>query len=313
MIRVANLTKRYGSTVAVRDISFSAEVGEVIGFLGPNGAGKTTTMRILSCFQPPTQGRVTIAGLDIVRDSLEIRRRVGYLPESVALYPEMRVKEYLDFRAKLRGLSGKKRKSRVKEVLKLCGIDDVSRFVISRLSKGYKQRVGIADCLVHDPDLLILDEPTIGLDPHQIRHVRELIRSLALRHTILLSTHRLSEVEMVCDRVLIMNAGRIVASDTPERLVGLLKGNVHVVAEIKGPRDAVLAGCEALNGVLAVSAETVGEWIRLTLECEKGAEIREDLFRLVTAQKWALRELRSGQKRSLEDAFLAMTDGGNKQ
>lgn len=298
--------------MAVRDISFSAEVGEVVGVLGPNGAGKTTTMRILSCYQPPTQGRVTIAGLDIVRDSLEIRRRVGYLPESVALYPEMRVKEYLDFRAKLKGLSGKKRKSRVKEVLKLCGIDDVSRFVISRLSKGYKQRVGIADSLVHDPDLLILDEPTIGLDPNQIRHVRELIRDLAKRHTILLSTHRLSEVEMVCDRVMIMNGGRIVASDTPDRLVGLMKGNVRVLAQVKGPREAVAEACESLAGVLSVSTGDDGDWIQLTIECEKDADVRADLFALVTARKWALRELRMGPKRSLEDAFVAMTDGGKR-
>ena len=223
MISVEGLTKRYGKTTAVKNISFSIKQGEIVGFLGPNGAGKSTTMRILSCFLPLTRGRVTIAGLDVMKDSLEIRKRVGYMSESVALYPEMRVKEYLRFRARLRGLSGKDERVRVREIIELCGLSDVSRFVIGRLSKGYRQRVGLADSLLHKPDLLLLDEPTIGLDPNQIRHFRSLIKDLGRKQTILLSTHILSEVEMVCDRVLILNKGAIVASDTPESLMGLLK------------------------------------------------------------------------------------------
>ncbi len=310
MIKVSNLTKRFGRTVAVKGISFSVKRGEVVGFLGPNGAGKTTTMRVLACYMPPTSGAVTIDGLDVVRDSLEIRRHVGYLPETVPLYPEMRVTEYLDFRARLRGLTGEHKKQRLAEVLNLCGLEEVARFVIGRLSKGYKQRVGIADCLVHDPDVLLLDEPTIGLDPNQIRHVRKLVRDLAERHTVLLSTHILSEVEVSCDRVLIMNEGRIVASDTPERLVGLMKGNVRFVAEIKGPIDKIMARCRKIQGVQNIASVPKGDWHRLNIECEKGTDIRPHLFEMAAAGKWTLRELKAGKTRSLEDVFMSVTGNG---
>ncbi len=313
MIRVVNLTKRYGRTVAVKDISFAIEPGEIVGFLGPNGAGKTTTMRILSCFLPPTRGTVTIAGLDVVRDSLAIRKRVGYLPETVPLYTEMRVDEYLRFRAQLRGLSGAARRDRVREVLKLCSLSDVSRFVIGRLSKGYRQRVGLADTLLHNPDLLILDEPTIGLDPNQIRHVRALIKSLARNHTVLLSTHILSEVEMMCDRVLIINRGRIVASDTPESLVGRLRGNVRFIAEVRGPLEPVMKKCHELPHVVEATGEAEGDWSRVVIECEKGSDIRSELFALIVENGWPLRELKVAPDRNLEDVFVAMTEEGRDQ
>ena len=200
--------------MAVDDVSFEVARGEIVGFLGPNGAGKTTTMRILACYLPATGGAVNVAGYDVFRDSIEVRRRIGYLPENVPLYPEMRVDEYLNYRARLKGVPPKKRRKRVDEVKGLCGLKDVGRRIIGQLSKGFRQRVGLAESMVHDPDLLILDEPTIGLDPNQIRQVRELIKGLAPRHTILISTHILPEVEMTCQRVLIIHRGRIVASDT---------------------------------------------------------------------------------------------------
>src|SRR5579864_8213128 len=216
MIEVENLTKRYAGHTAVSSISFSVNRGEIVGLLGPNGAGKSTTMRVLSGYMPATSGTVRVAGLDVFHDSDEVRRRIGYMPENNPLYPEMRVREYLKFRARLKGLGWTRSRERVKTVMDQCGLKDVARRVIGQLSKGYKQRVGLADALVHEPELIILDEPTIGLDPHQIRSVRTLIKSLATTHTVLISTHILPEVEMTCNRVLIMFAGKILAADTPE-------------------------------------------------------------------------------------------------
>ena len=307
MIHVKNLTKRYGRTVAVKEASFSIRKGEIVGFLGPNGAGKTTTMRILACFMPPTSGTVTVAGLDIMKDSLEIRRRIGYMPETVPLYPEMRVLEYLDFRAKLKGLRGRRRRSRLGEVVDRCGLAEVSRFLIGRLSKGYRQRVGLADSLIHDPDVLILDEPTIGLDPNQIRHVRALIKNLAESHTVLLSTHILSEVEMICGRVLIMSSGRIVASDSPGNLVGLLKGNMQFVAEVAGPGEKIVEACRQIDGVLSVSGAGDSEWHRLIIECRKGGDLRAPIYETIARNGWKLRELTVIQDRSLEDVFVSVT------
>lgn len=307
MIRVANLTKRYGRTRAVDNLSFEVKQGEIAGLLGPNGAGKTTTLRILACFLPATEGTALIAGLDIFQNSLEVRRLIGYLPENVPLYPEMRVREYLRFRAGIRGIFGRKRRERIREVVAACGLEGSEKQVIGRLSKGYRQRVGLADCLLHEPPVLILDEPTLGLDPNQIRHARNLIKSLAPRHTVLLSTHILAEAEMTCHRVLIMNKGRIVASDTPERLMTLGRGVSRVIAEISGPRDEMRSKIEALPFVERVSVETNGDWHGFTIETPEGEAVRSRVFDLAAQNRWDLRELR-WEKQGLEDAFASVTE-----
>src|SRR6266403_2782959 len=237
MIEVANLTKRYAGHTALSNISFSVARGEVVGLLGPNGAGKSTTMRILSCFLPATSGTVRIAGMDVFRHSDEVRRRIGYMPENNPLHFDMRVREYLRFRARLKGLPLKRSRERVDTVMEQCSLTDVSRRIIGQLSKGYKQRVGLADALVHEPDLIILDEPTIGLDPTQIRSVRQLIKSLAEKHTVLISTHILPEAEMMCSRMLILYGGKILASDTPENLQKLMQGSSQIIAEIAAPAE----------------------------------------------------------------------------
>jgi len=306
MIKVSNLTKRFGGLTVLDNLSFEVKRGEIVGFLGPNGAGKTTAMRILACYLPPTGGTVTIDGLDSLDHSLEVRRRIGYLPENVPIYHDMRVKEYLRYRARLKGLDGRKMRSRIEEVISRCGLTDVRRSMIGILSKGYRQRVGLADALVHDPEVLILDEPTIGLDPNQIRHIRNLIKSLAQRHTVLLSTHILPEVEMVCDRVLILNKGKIMASDTADNLVGLIKGNLQIVVEVQGPRDVISGTLKAMKGVVGVLHEPVGEWDRFTCSCDSGSDVRGDLFKVISENRWVLRELKV-EKRNLEDVFVSMT------
>src|SRR5476649_51369 len=235
MIEVSNLTKRYAGRTAVSDISFTVARGEIVGLLGPNGAGKSTTMRILACYLPATSGTVRVGGFDVFHQSVEVRRRIGYMPENNPLYLEMRVREYLKFRARLKGLGWRRSRERVSTVMEQCGLADVGRRVIGQLSKGYRQRVGLADALVHEPELIILDEPTIGLDPQQIRSVRQLIKSLAQKHTVLISTHILPEVEMMCSRVLIMFGGKILAADTPENLQKLMQGSSQIVAEIDAP------------------------------------------------------------------------------
>jgi ABC-2 type transport system ATP-binding protein len=283
--------------------------GEVVGFLGPNGAGKTTTMRILSCYLPATGGQVRVAGFDVFSHSLDVRRQVGYLPESVPLYGDMRVIEYLRYRGSLKGMGGSRLRTRIDEVVERCELTDVATRIISRLSRGYAQRVGLADSLVHEPKLLILDEPTIGLDPNQRRHIRSLIRSLAPRQTILLSSHILSEVEMTCDRVLIINRGRIMASDTPANLLGLMKGNPRVAVEVKGPADRVSDVFASIDGVVRVSLEPGREWNRFVCECEKGRDVRTELFRAVIENRWTLREL-TEERRNLEDVFAEITAEG---
>lgn len=306
MIKVENVTKRFGRTVAIDNLSFEVKQGEIVGFLGPNGAGKTTTMRILSCFMPATGGKVTVGGFDVFHDSLEVRRRIGYLPENVPLYVDMRVKEYLGFRAVIKGLAGKRKRQRVNEVIEICELGDVRHSVIGRLSKGYRQRLGLADSLVHEPELLILDEPTIGLDPNQIRNIRNLIKSLAHQHTVLLSSHILPEVEMICERVLIINKGRIVASDTPGNLVGLMRGNPRTIAEIMGPAEKVLQSLAEIPGVINVTSEPAGEWGRYTCDCRKDVDVRSEIFRMVSDSKWVMRELVS-ERRNLEDVFVEVT------
>src|ERR1022692_3437087 len=241
MIEVKNLTKRYAGRTAVADISFTVARGEIVGLLGPNGAGKSTTMRVLACFLPATSGTARVAGYDVFHESAEGRRRIGYMPENNPLYPEMRVREYLKFRARLKGLGWRRSREGGTTVREQCGLADVGRRIIGQLSKGYRQRVGLADALVHEPELIILDEPTIGLDPNQIRSVRQLIKGLGGSHTVLVSTHILPEAEMTCNRVVIMYEGRILAADTPENLQRLMSSNGQVVAEIAAPPDDLRA------------------------------------------------------------------------
>ena len=306
MIKVQQLTKRFAGCVAVDGVSFEVARGEIVGFLGPNGAGKTTTMRILAGYLPATGGSASIAGYDVFHDSIEVRRRIGYLPENVPLYPEMRVDEYLHFRARLKGVHGRNRRKRVDEVKGMCGLGEVGRRIIGQLSKGYRQRVGLAESLVHDPELLILDEPTIGLDPNQIRQVRELIKDLSQRHTVLLSTHILPEVEMTCRRVVIIHRGKVVASDTPENLKRLREGGSDVVAEIRGPAEDVRAKLAAVPGVTGGTVTDAAGWCRAVVACEQEAALRPLLFDAVARAGWGLRELRA-ERKSLEDIFVSLT------
>src|SRR5665213_4309106 len=249
MIEVSNLVKRYAGNTAVAGLSFTVARGEIVGLLGPNGAGKSTTMRILSCFIPATSGTARVAGRDVFTEADEVRRRIGYMPENNPMHPDMRVREYLKFRARLKGLGRARSRQRVDAVITQCGLEDVSRRIIGHLSKGYRQRVGLADALVHEPELIILDEPTIGLDPNQIRSVRQLIKSLAGKHTVLISTHILPEAEMMCGRVLIMFDGRVLASDTPENLQQRMAGGSQVIAEIAASAEALRAALEKLAEV----------------------------------------------------------------
>src|SRR5580693_893076 len=268
MIKVEQLTKKYSGVTAISDLSFEVGKGEIVGFLGPNGAGKSTTMRILSSFMPATSGRATIAGFDIFEQSLQARAHLGYMPENVPLYNDMRVTEYLDYRAALKGVPHRRVAERVGDVKELCGLRDVERKLIGALSKGYRQRVGLADALLHEPDLLILDEPTIGLDPNQIRQVRELIKNLGRQHTILLSTHILPEVEMTCSRVIIIHKGRIEACDTPENLLGKIRQAGGVELEAKVRNDNGADELKKISGVREVITEGEDDWKRFSLRIE---------------------------------------------
>src|SRR5271154_2512170 len=293
MIEVENLSKTYSGFRAVRDISFHVKKGEIVGFLGPNGAGKSTTMKVLAGYLPPTDGRIRIAGFDVVTDSIEVRKRIGYMPENVPLYTDMRVNEFLRFRAELKKVSRSKIKDRVEIVKQLCSLKDVENKIIGTLSKGYRQRVGLADAMVHDPELLILDEPTIGLDPNQIRAVRDLIKNLGQHHTILLSTHILSEVELTCTRVLVINRGRIEASDTPANLTKLVRGGGSITLEVKAPAPDVVSKIKALPNIEDVEINLPGEgdWTRAKIFAEPGVDVREAIYRVVRQNDWPLREL----------------------
>jgi ABC-2 type transport system ATP-binding protein len=309
MIEVNGLTKYYGPVPAIQDVSFSVEKGAIVGFLGPNGAGKTTTMRILSCFMPASGGTARVAGYDVFEQSLEVRQRIGYLPENVPLYGDMTVASYLDFVADVKGLGRAERRRRVGEVLARCLIEDVQGRLIGRLSKGYRQRVGLAQALVADPDVLILDEPTIGLDPKQIIQIRSLIKSLAGQHTVILSTHILPEVSMVCEGVIIINRGRIVTSGPLDRLISELSPVTRVQAQIEGPAELVGASLRALPGVSRVEARGVAEGAGVfVVETDRGRDVRRDLFQLVAQQRWALLELRT-LGLSLEEIFLRAVAG----
>ncbi len=307
MIEVSGLTKHYAGHTAVSDISFTVARGEIVGLLGQNGAGKSTTMRILSCFLAASSGTVRVAGLDVFRDSDEVRRRIGYMPENNPLPGDMRVREYLKFRARLKGLSRKKSRSRADDVIDQCGLAGVERRIIGHLSKGYKQRVGLADALVHEPELIILDEPTIGLDPNQIRSVRQLIKGLAASHTVLISTHILPEVEMTCSRVIIMYEGKILVADTPENLQQVLSSNSQVIAEIAAPQN-VLQECWAQMAEVEqfdVSASE-GEYFRCALTPREGVDLRPQIFNLARDRGWKLREL-TRSRHSLEDIYVRVT------
>jgi ABC-2 type transport system ATP-binding protein len=305
MIEVQSLTKRYATQAAVSDVTFSVARGEIVGFLGPNGAGKTTTMRVLTGFLSPSEGTARIAGYDIVRQSRQARASLGYLPESAALYPEMRVREYLTYRARLEGLTGADVRSRVDEAVGRCLLDEVADRKVENLSRGYRQRTALAGALVHEPPVLILDEPTVGLDPAQIIKIREMIRSLGRERAVLLSTHILPEVDAVCDRVLIIDRGRIVAEGTPQELRRRQAGSPVVHAAFRG---GVAAGeaVRTLPGVVAVE-ETAGDGeTRLRVECAEGTDLVEEIFHVAVARGWVLREL-TREALSLEDVFVRLT------
>src|SRR5580692_2194172 len=307
MIEVENLSKTYSGFRAVQGISFHVNKGEIVGFLGPNGAGKSTTMKILAGYLPPTDGKIRIAGYDVVTDSIEVRKRIGYMPENVPLYTDMRVNEFLRFRAELKKVARRNIKDRVESVKQLCSLKDVENKIIGTLSKGYRQRVGLADALVHDPDLLILDEPTIGLDPNQIRAVRDLIKDLGKHHTILLSTHILSEVELTCNRVLVINRGKIEASDTPANLTKLVRGGGAIVLEVKAPGADVVAKLKALPNIEDVEIDLPGDgdWTMAKVFAKPGVDLREEVFNVVRQNNWSLREL-SRVRATLEEAFVEL-------
>lgn len=307
MIEVHQLSKRYARHEAVKGISFSVGKGEIVGFLGPNGAGKTTTMRMLAGYLPPTSGNATVAGFDVFRQSLQARAKIGYMPENVPMYDDMRVREYLRFRAQLKGLSGADMRKAVGRVLETCGLEQVKRKMIRTLSKGYRQRVGLADALVHDPELLILDEPTNGLDPNQIRQIRELIRQLGESRTVLLSTHILHEVEMTCGRVIIIDGGRIRAADTPANLTETMRAAGRILVEIHADPDIVSGAIGRLEHVKKVTPEPMDDgWTKLLVWVEAGSDARERIARLASQHGWPLRSLHR-QVATLEDVFVELT------
>lgn len=306
MIRVQNLIKVYGERRAVDGISFAIDEGEIVGFLGPNGAGKTTTLRILTCYMPATDGSATIGGYDVFTQSMQVRKIVGYLPESTPLDMHSRVREYLNFRGKVRGLDRTARETAIRRVTELCWLGDFINRPINQLSKGMKQRVGLADALLHDPKVLILDEPTIGLDPTQIRETRNLIRELARRHTVLLSSHILPEVEATCQRTIIIAAGKIVASGSPDELKERIRGGSRLIAEVSGPNSEIKQEVGKLDGVTGVEVHTDNGWHRLTIDTQRGRDPREDIFKLVKQRNWSLRELRL-EVGSLEEFFVQIT------
>jgi len=311
------LTKRYARTIAVDNISFEVEKGQIVGFLGPNGAGKTTTMRVLTCFLPPTAGTCNVAGFDVLENPLEVKKRIGYLPETPPLYPEMEVDEYLTFVGRLKGISSADVERRASEAMEKCALGDVRHKLIGKLSKGYRQRVGLAQAIIHNPDVLVLDEPTAGLDPKQIIETRELIKHLGGEHTIILSTHILSEVEHSCERVVIINKGKLVAVDSVQNLTNRLRGAEAVALEVESPGGTLASGdvqqrLEQVSGVSRVLAREARDG-RLAFEVESlpGRYIRADLARAVVSAGWNLNELRAVGL-SLEDIFLQLTAAENK-
>ncbi|MBI2828681.1 MAG: ABC transporter ATP-binding protein [Acidobacteria bacterium] len=307
MIEVQHLTKRYGPTTAVDDVSFRVERGEVLGLLGPNGAGKTTTMRVLTGYMPPSEGKAIVAGYDVFDQPLEAKRRTGYLPEAPPLYPEMTVRDYLAFVARIKGVPRTERKARVGSVMERTRVADVANRHCGKLSKGYRQRVGLAQALLHNPEVLILDEPTAGLDPKQIIETRQLIKDLGGDHTIILSTHILPEVGQTCQRVVIINKGRVVAVDTPENLTSRLSGSETLYVQVDAPGAEVKEALEAIPGVTRVApADARGSLVGFEVNSETGRDIRRELAAAIVRHGWGLLELRP-LRMSLEEIFLHLT------
>ena len=307
MIEVMNLTKRYGSTVAVDNVSFDAKAGEVLGFLGPNGAGKTTTMRILTCYLSADEGTVKVAGYDVFEESFEVRKQIGYLPESVPLYTDMGVIDYLKFIAEIRNIPKSQRSQRIKDVVDICGLEKMIQKDIGELSKGYRQRLGLAQSLIHDPPILVLDEPTSGLDPNQIIEIRNLIREIGKEKMIIFSTHILSEVSATCGRILIINDGQIVANGTPDELAGRAQGEEVVHISIRGPREEIEAKLEELSMVSDFKRVESDDGVcGYQIVSQKGKNTAEELFHFVVQNHWSLTELRQ-EAISLEDVFLQLT------
>ncbi|MEI7904669.1 MAG: ATP-binding cassette domain-containing protein [Candidatus Firestonebacteria bacterium] len=306
MIDVAKLSKFYGPTRAVENVTFTAEKGEILGLLGPNGAGKTTIMRMLTGYFAPTSGKARIAGFDIVEEPLEVKKRIGYLPEILPLYHEMVVTNYLEFIAELKGVPFKERKLRVAKVLEMARIEDVKHRIIGRLSRGYKQRVGLAQALIHDPEVLILDEPTIGLDPKQIIEIRQLIKQLGGTRTVILSSHILPEVSMTCEKIVIIDKGSVVAVDDQAGLSAKLAGNSRIILKIKGDPAKATARFEKIKDVKGVFGEKKDGLTSLTFECAKGKDVREDIFHAVVDSGLVIYEMKTATM-SLEDVFLKLT------
>ncbi len=307
MIEAQRLTKTFGNRRAVDDLSFSVNEGDVVGFLGPNGAGKTTTIRMLTGYLPPTRGTATIAGFDVIKESRKARSTIGYMPESVPLYDDLRVSEYLKFRGRIKGLKGTKLRERTTDVLERCGLTDVRRKLICELSKGYRQRVGLADTLIHEPKLLILDEPTNGLDPNQIRSIRALIKELAKERTVMISTHILSEVEMTCNKVIIIDNGKIKAEDTPNNLVNTLRSTGSVLLEIQSDIINASQKLQELKHVKKVrSLGKRDTWNEYEIVVDAGTDARERIAHLCRSENWSLRSLHR-RDASLEDVFVELT------
>jgi ABC-2 type transport system ATP-binding protein len=307
VIEVQHVTKRYGRVMAVDDVSFRVERGEILGFLGPNGAGKTTTMRILTGYMPASEGKALVAGYDVFTHPLEAKRRTGYLPEMPPLYPDMTVREYLDFVARIKAVPSAERKTRVAGVMERTRVADMAERHCSKLSKGYRQRVGLAQALIHNPEVLILDEPTAGLDPKQIIETRELIRSLAGDHTIVLSTHILPEVAQTCQRVVIINKGRVVAVDTPQGLTARLQGAETMYLQVDAGGEDAGPALAAVPGVMRVlPSDTPGASGGFEVESDRGTDVRRELARTVVNRGWGLLELRP-MRMSLEEIFLQVT------
>ena len=310
MIDVQNLTKWYGRVLAVDRISFHVDKGQIVGFLGPNGAGKSTTLKMLTCYLPATSGKATVADCDVLTDSLAARQHIGYMPESVPLYTEMRVREYLMFRAALRDIPSRERKAAVDRVAERCWLskpEDMMRRRLGELSRGYKQRVGLAEALLHNPPVLVLDEPTIGLDPTQIREMRKVITELGENHTIILSSHILAEVEQTCRQLIIIAGGRIAAAGTPAELRRRVTGPSRILAELRGAEDADMTkAVGALAGVQDVECSRAGNWSRLTIQADEQSDNRAEIHKLAADKGWQLRELRR-EVGSLEDFFVQIT------
>ena len=307
MIEVQHLTKRYGPVTAVDDVSFTVERGEILGFLGPNGAGKTTTMRVLTGYMPPTGGKAIVAGYDVFEQPIEAKRRTGYLPETPPLYPDMTVREYLTFVSKIKGVARADRKARVDEMMRKTHISDMANRHCGKLSKGYRQRVGLAQALMHNPEVLILDEPTAGLDPKQIIETRQLIRGLAGDHTIILSTHILPEVSQTCQRVVIINHGKVVAVDTPEKLTSRLRGSETMYLQVDADGADAASVLQRVSGVTRVGvSETRGTAIGFEVDSEAGRDVRRELAAAVVSRGWGLLEMRP-MRMSLEEIFLHVT------